>query len=136
LLYTTSYLVVFNQRNVRDVAGDWINHNIAPGERIGLSQYPAPYRTPPFAFYRYNLIPLNWDKKLLDKTRPKYFLFSEYEAQLISTDLLNSFLKDYRLWKKFEKPARIAGLKFERTGFSAKDWWQPNPYILIFKRKN
>ncbi|MCX5641637.1 MAG: glycosyltransferase family 39 protein [Candidatus Omnitrophica bacterium] len=136
LLYTVSYVKIFNQRNVRDEAGDWINHNIAPGESIGLMQPPAPFRTPPFAFYRYNLFPVGLDKKLLDKDKPEYFLCSEYEIQSIPGESLNNFLRDYRVWKKFENPAQVFGFRFNRTALSPRDWCYPNPYVVIFKRTN
>ena len=52
-LYSISYTRIFMQKNIRDIAGEWINENIPEKAKIGLLQMPAPYRTPPFQFYRY-----------------------------------------------------------------------------------
>ncbi|MFA5392868.1 MAG: glycosyltransferase family 39 protein [Candidatus Ratteibacteria bacterium] len=135
-LYSLSYDKIFRQKNIRDEAGGWINASLPEGDSVGLVQMPAPYRTPPFAFYRYKLIPVGLDRDLLKKKKPAYLILSEYDLLGAKEETLDNFTADYILLKKFEKPAQILGLKFNRTGFFPKDWWQPNPYILVFKRKN
>jgi hypothetical protein len=124
------------EKNIRDIAGEWINENIPEKAKIGLSQLPAPYRTPPFQFYRYSLLPVNWDKDLLKKERPEYFIVSEYDVLWQTKEKLDQFFSDYDVLKSFRKQAQICGISFNRTSFSAKDFWVPNPDIVIYKRKN
>ena len=136
LLFSLAYDRIFLQKNVRDEAGAWINSNLPEGKSIGLVQMPAPYRTPPFAFYKFRLLSVGLNKNLLEKEKPAYLILNEYDLLGTKKETLEGLTANYVLSKKFEKPAQIFGLKFNRTDFSAKDWWQPNPYILIFKRKN
>jgi len=136
LLYSVSYTKIFVEKNIRDIAGEWINENIPEKAKIGLSQLPAPYRTPPFQFYRYSLLPVNWDKDLLKKERPEYFIVSEYDVLWQTKEKLDQFFSDYDVLKSFRKQAQICGISFNRTSFSAKDFWVPNPDIVIYKRKN
>jgi len=135
LLYSLSYAGLFCTRNIRNEAGEWINSNIPEKSKIGLTQMPAPYRTPPFAFYRYNLMPVGWEKQIMGKEKPEYFVLSEYDTRYIKEGYQNTFFQDYELMRKFEKQPEILGIKFKKGRFSAKDWWEPNPVIWIYKRK-
>lgn len=135
-LYSASYTKIFKEENIRDVAGKWININIPEGTSIGLLQMPAPYRTPPFQFYKYKLVPISWDKQKLEKEKPEYFIVSEYELLGQSEGKVNNFFSEYYIIKHFKKPASIFGITFNRTKFSVKDFWPPNPEIIIYRRKD
>jgi len=134
-LYSASYTKIFMEENIRDIAGKWINENIPEKTKIGLLQMPAPYRTPPFQFYKYKLTPISWDKELLQKEKPEYFIISEYETLWQTKEQLNDFFSEYEILKYFKKPATLLGIKFTRTPLSAKDFWPPNPDIIIYRRK-
>jgi len=133
--YSASYTKIFMEENIRDIAGKWINENIPEETKIGLLQMPAPYRTPPFQFYKYRLTPISWDKELLQKEKPEYFIISEYETLWQTKEQLNDFFSEYEILKYFKKPATLLGIKFTRTSLSAKDFWPPNPDIIIYRRK-
>lgn len=135
LLYSASYTKIFMEKNIRDEAGEWINNNIPIGTSIGLLQMPAPYRTPPFQFYRYNLIPIFWDKQQIEKEKPEYFIITEYEMLWETEEKIEDFFSGYYIIKYFKKPASIFGITFNRTKFSAKDFWPANPEIIIYRRK-
>ncbi len=133
--YSGANTRVFAQENIREEAGRWINMNIPEKSKIGMLQMPAPYRTPSFQFYRYDIIPVLWDKEKLETTKPDYFIISEYETLWQTEETLGNFFLHYYTLKKFQKPASFFGITFNRTKFSAKDVWVANPYIIIYKRK-
>lgn len=133
--YSAAYTQIFVKENVREEAGRWINANIPENSKIGLMQMPAPYRTPPFQFYRYKLLSIK-NKNHLEVLKPDYFIISEYETQGMNTFELENFFENYDRIKEFIKIPSFAGITFKRTQFSAKDFWIPNPCITIYMRKN
>ncbi|MCM8822289.1 MAG: glycosyltransferase family 39 protein [Candidatus Omnitrophica bacterium] len=135
-VYSAAFTETFARENTREKAGRWINANIQDNSKIGLLQLPAPYRTPPFHFWRYKLIGINWDKKALEQFRPDYFIISEYETQSIDEAKVYSFFENYSKIKEFKKTPSFAGISFNRTRFSARDFWISSPCITIYKRKN
>ena len=49
---------------------------------------------------------------------------------------IKNFFAEYYILKHFKQLASIMGITFNRTKFSAKDFWPPNPDIIIYRRKN
>ncbi|MCM8815576.1 MAG: glycosyltransferase family 39 protein [Candidatus Omnitrophica bacterium] len=135
-IYSAALTATFVGVNTREKAGRWINATILAHSKIGLVQLPAPYRTPPFHFWKYRLITTGWDKKALEQLCPDYFIISEYESQLMDESRLKSFFENYLKIKEFSRIPSFAGISFKRTRFSARDFWILSPCITIYKRKN
>lgn len=135
--YSYAYSKIFSEKNIRDIAGEWINLNIPQYSEIGITQYPSPYRTPPFHFHLYNIIPVGLDKEQLERTKPEYFILTEGDAYCYNRKMedMITFLEEYRIIKRFEKIPEFLNIKFQRSKFSAIDIFFPNPTILILKRK-
>ncbi len=134
--YSFSYDKIFAQKNTRTIAGEWINNNISQGSKIGLLGLPSPWRTPPFSFFRYSLEITGFDKEIIRKKQPKYFILSEYQWQRsIGYKEMRKWFENYREIKRFEKIPNFFVFKFKRTENSPHDWCIPNPTILIFERK-
>ncbi|MCM8788715.1 MAG: glycosyltransferase family 39 protein [Candidatus Omnitrophica bacterium] len=135
-IYSAAFTNTFAGEDTREKAGKWINTTIPDNSKIGLLQLPTPYRTPPFHFWRYKLIAINWDKKALEEMKPDYFIISEYETQWLEESKEVSFFENYSKIKEFRKTPSFTGISFDRTRFSAKDFWILSPCITIYKRKN
>jgi hypothetical protein len=135
-LYVFSYVRLFKGENIRTEAGHWINQNIDKGSKIGLMDPPAPWRTPPFYFIGYNFA-ITSDREIIEKEKPEYFIVSEFQwLRTMGYEQMEDMLKNYAIYKKFERPHSILDIRFNDTKLIPHDWCEPNPTILIWKRKN
>ena len=141
LIYTFSYSlsidIVAGRKNIRTIAGEWINENIPHQASIGMTGLPAPYWAPPFNFFKYKIIITYMKEEVLKKEKPEYFILSEYQwLRGCGYDKMMLYLKDYKEIKRFEKKLKFLFLEFSRNDNSPHDWYHFNPTILIFKRKS
>lgn len=135
-IYSFSWDRIAAKRNVKTEAGEWIMNNIEPGASIGLVYHPSPFNTPPFNPFKYKIIPTDWNKEVLAKEKPSYFIVEEY-TYLPHGSLkdLEDFLNNYEVIKDFEKNPKFLGLEFKRRENRPIDSCFVNPEILIFRRK-
>lgn len=133
-IYSFSHDKICAQKNIRIIAGEWINNNIPPGVKIGLFELPS-LGIPPFNLFRYNLKITGFDKILIEKNKPEYFIFSESECEKIGWTKTMELLNNYREIKKFEKLQTFLNFEVKKSRPFSGDWANVNPVILIFKRK-
>jgi len=134
-LYTSSYVKILGERNIRMEAGEWINENIPSGSKVGLLEAPSPWRTPPFRFLEYELI-ISQERDIIKKEQPEYFIVSEYQwLRGPGYNAIKDFLSDYEVAQRFEKEPSFSGIRFKQPDDIPYDWCHPNPVILIWKRK-
>jgi len=134
--YSLSMDVAAGRKNTKTSAGEWINSNIPPGSSVGLLDMPSPWRTPPFNFFKYEIVNIYWDKTLLENYEPLYVVVTEYQW-LRGKDYgqLKEYLKDYIELRRFEEYPRILGMSFRRDGSSPWDWADINPEVIVFIRR-
>ncbi len=135
VLYSASYVKMLGEKNIRTVAGEWINENIYSGSSVGLLEAPSPWRTPPFKFLDYKLV-ISGEEHVIAGEAPEYFIVSEYQwLRGRGLPAVKELLSDYEVIEKFEKVPSIMGIKFRHQEVIPHDWCHPNPVILIWKRK-
>ncbi len=135
ILYSGSYVKISGEKNTRTTAGEWINSSISFGSKVGLLEAPSPWRTPPFRFLDYELV-ITLEESAIEREKPEYFITSEYQwLRGAGLPAMKEFLFDYEIIKRFEKVPSIMGIKFRSEEEIPYDWCNPNPMILIWKRK-
>ncbi len=131
-IFSLAHVMLFCDKNIRSVAGFWINKNIPTDSSIGLLEAPSPWRSPPFQFLKYD-IKIGEPKS---KSSPRYFIVSEYQwVRGGSLQDIRKLLSDYEIIKEFKKEPKFFGLKFSQSEKIPYDWCHPNPMILIWKRR-
>lgn len=93
--YLLTYHIDAGSHSSRLEAGRWINEHIEPGASIAVPPSPAPYKAPPFAFAKYDLVTDT-------ASRPDYIVTVGYEV----AD------NTYRLAKEFRHTSRETPLSF------------------------
>ena len=75
-----SFVLLDNMRRdstsaaTRTQAADWIETNVPPGSRVGLTRYPEPAHTPAFCYNRYRLLIFDSPQALTGRTAPEYLV--------------------------------------------------------------
>ncbi|HOJ30683.1 MAG TPA: glycosyltransferase family 39 protein [bacterium] len=131
-IFSFAHVTLFCGKNIRSVAGDWVNKNIPENSSMGLLEAPSPWRTPPFQFLKYD-IRIGTPEQI---QKPEYFIVSQYQwLRGGSFKDIKNLLADYEIIKEFRKEPVFLGLKFRQSDNIPYDWCHPNPIILIWKRK-
>lgn len=159
LFYSTAYLKMMTEKDIRDEASEWIETNIPEGKKIAV---PDVYfwnpsiimtlywykETEPFykGLKKYKIIQTSWDLNSLRKSNPDYVILADFEYYPIlqlknkySHPELMPFLveimktKRYKLIKKFEKKLELFGIT-PIGGFLPPEFRMVNPTILIYKK--
>ncbi|MGB9641727.1 MAG: glycosyltransferase family 39 protein, partial [Candidatus Ratteibacteria bacterium] len=121
-IFSFAHVMLFCDKNIRSVAGGWINKNIAEDSSIGLLEAPSPWRTPPFQFLKYD-IKIGEPKS---RVRPRYFIVSEYQwLRGGSLQDIKVLLSEYEMIKEFRKEPEFLGLKFSYPEKISYDWCHP-----------
>ncbi|MCM8806473.1 MAG: phospholipid carrier-dependent glycosyltransferase [Candidatus Omnitrophica bacterium] len=148
LIYTIFYGLSFKnllvKENIRTECGLWIKENIPTDKSIGVCEIPWQFQLPPFDYFEYELIIINYNFEKLKKILPEYFVISSFQAPVPpypsnlekeKIDFWNEFLNSnlYTLHKSFQKfpSLGIINFKFE---ILPEDLIYLNPTILIFKK--
>lgn len=143
-IYGISFKSLFLRENVRTEAGKWIKENIEKGKSIGVCEVPWQFQMPPFDYFEYKMIVLNYDFEKLKKNLPDYFIISSFQGK-IPPYPLNLQIERIEFWEKFTNSNLYSPLKsfqkFPSFGIIKfkfntlpEDLIYLNPTILIFKK--
>jgi len=155
VVYALAFANLYGQKNIREIASEWIESHILKGESIGIArsyfwtpgvlrQYRPPYR----------LIEAGGPQSLLDQAvlnlenvgkDARYLVLSEYETRDYlnpklaayypkQREVIEKTLEGYREMVRFEKDAQFLGFKFQGNSFPPPDWLFPNPKIRIYEK--
>lgn len=159
LFYSTAYVKMMTEKDVRDEASEWIENNIPEGKKIGV---PNVYfwnpsivmmefwykETEPFykGIKKYKISQLLWDIEILKKENPDYVILTDFEYHPILKlkdqyphpevmPFLERIMqsKYYVLLKKFEKKPELFGI-VSINSFLPVELRMVNPTILVYKK--
>lgn len=158
-LLSLAYLRSLASEDPRDSAGNWLRHNLKPGEKVGLLQTPWFY-TPAFIPYNggtmskrdflnwverapWRVSLIGWDKVRLLEVSPDYFVVSNFEyihplrlERPSALEFWRTLEEKYRLEKVFKRDLRFLGLSFPFVPQAIpEDILYTFPEIRIYKIK-
>ena len=144
VIYGLSFKSLFLKDNVRTKAGMWIKENIEKGKSIGVCEVPWQFQLPPFDYFEYKVIVVNYNYEKLKIELPDYFIISSFQGKIppyphnlqrerieFWQKFINSNL--YKPIKIFEKPLSFSYIKF-RFKILPEDLIYINPTIIIFMK--
>ncbi|HOK57293.1 MAG TPA: phospholipid carrier-dependent glycosyltransferase, partial [bacterium] len=143
-IYGMSFKSLFLKENIRTEAGIWIKENIPEGKSIGVCEVPWQLQMPPFDYFSYKVVVINYDFEKLKKENPEYFIISSFQAPIPSypSNLQKERIEFYQKFinSNFYKPIKI----FQKFPFFSiinfnfkvlpEDLIYLNPTILILKK--
>ena len=145
-LYSYGYVHLMAQRDVRDVAAEWIDSNLPAGVSVGIGK-PWFY-TPPVNWFRYRIVRTDFDPKQLLSNKPEYVIITDFEYRKAAytrryfaknyadSERFVQILEDqdmYGIKMVFEVTPRVAGLSFKK-GYPPDDWMYVYPTIRLLER--
>ncbi|MCM8770007.1 MAG: hypothetical protein NC911_10155, partial [Candidatus Omnitrophica bacterium] len=134
--YTYTLTQLYRGENVRTLAGRWINQTIPPGDRIGMSESPSPWRTPPFRFLDYHLVIAPFPSSLPNVQKPTWFITcQEVWGRGSSLAEVKKSLAQFEVVATFQKVPVFFGRRWPMTEKIPYDLCHPNPLIHIWHRK-
>lgn len=144
-----AFLRIQADRNVRDLAADWISANASPGSRFTMIElYPGdvyfnPVAPPPFVQRKFRLVADADPRALLDddaflvlngatyknmeRLGPRHPVQGIRELQAVLD-------REYTLVTEIDPPVRFAGIDFSDR-FTSQDYTNVNPGIRIYRRR-
>lgn len=154
-IYSLAYTKLFWEKNVREIASEWIEQNIPKGESIGIARSyfwtPGILRQsePP-----YQLLKGGDDQSFIDDAvlglekvsqKANYLVLTEYEYRVYLTKRFGNYPEQERVLRKimekdfreiacFQKEAEFLWFRFPKKEDDPYDWSMPNPTIKIFKK--
>ncbi len=145
--YASAHVNLYRIETPSQTASDWIEHNIAKGELIGIARNDA--WTPECLtghHPNYEVLeggssdtPLEECLLKLDriKNEARYLVVNEieYRASEESGLTASTFQNDFTEIAQFDRRASFLGIKFSKKAGAPSDWLAPNAAVRIFARK-
>lgn len=158
-VYAMAHLNLYRERNVRELASEWIEKNIPKNESVGivrsyfwtpgiLRQYHPPYRLiqggDAQSVLKDAVLGLEQVRKkanviVLTEFEYRNYLTPQFrETYPQQVQVLRSIMegKEYEEAARFDQTAKFLCFSFPKTAYPPDDWLMPNPSIRIYRKNS